>query len=254
MKDLSCFSKKREKTNLFLNVVILLWLWTCVNLFLKGPGPHPHPPMEALESEPMTTPPLKVAARMVVWGRTERRLHEPAHWCKYTQHKPLLGFSDCEGRFEITPEREHEQLSREKCAPCQRALFASTCCSGATCVGYRSFLIQQTFVSHPKSIPEYRRPLTHPCADSFDLCVRVVFLHFYPKIESKWGEVTPGTATSGAPRRAKTHRAGPMALSNVMETPAAGFNFDNAARYGFLLNFGASECKNNHGKLSACRV
>lgn len=27
--------------------------------------------MDARESEPMTTPPLKVAARMVVWGRTE---------------------------------------------------------------------------------------------------------------------------------------------------------------------------------------
>lgn len=27
---------------------------------------HPHPPMEALESEPITTPPSNTAARMVV--------------------------------------------------------------------------------------------------------------------------------------------------------------------------------------------
>lgn len=86
------YQQKRGKTfHLFLNLAITHRLWACLK------GPRPHPPMEALESEPMTTPPSKVAARMVVWGRTESQ-YEPITWSKGRRHadEPVLGFRGCE--------------------------------------------------------------------------------------------------------------------------------------------------------------
>ena len=59
-------------------------------------------------------------------------------------------------------------------------------------------------------------------------------LHFHSKTEREDAEVTLRTATSGASRRAG-EPVSSMALSNVLETPAAGFNFDNTARYELLF-------------------
>lgn len=77
------------------------------------------------------------------------------------------------------------------------------------------------------------------------------FSIFTPKIEREEGEVTLRTATSGAPRRAETRREAAlrssMALSNVLETPAAGFNFDNTARYELCFYvFRAADCNNGN--------
>lgn len=49
---------------------------------------HPHPPIEALESDPITTPPSKVAARMVVWGGREGIQHH-----RYTDSSELPSHS-----------------------------------------------------------------------------------------------------------------------------------------------------------------
>lgn len=62
-----------------------------------------------------------------------------------------------------------------------------------------------------------------------------MFLHFHSKIERDEG----GDAENSDLRRTATRREAAvrssMALSNVLETSSAGFNFDNAARYELLL-------------------
>lgn len=93
---------------------------------------------------------------------------------------------------------------------------------------------------HPgrHSLTPVLTPLT--CASALGVSI------FTPKSKVS-EEATLGT-------RAKTQRSGPMALPNVMEAPAAGFNFDNSARYELLFTFRAEERNNIHGKTNACRV
>lgn len=46
--------------------------WNSGKALCVVPSSITHPPIEALESDPITTPPSKVAARMVVWGGKTR--------------------------------------------------------------------------------------------------------------------------------------------------------------------------------------
>lgn len=106
-----------------------------------------------------------------------------------------------------------QQLSDRGLSSVSVHCAALTCCPGTTSgVPHDGLSItsdRYLSVNRSQCIVVYRWGFTHPCAHSFDLCVLVGFLHFLSKTESECEEVTLGTATSGAPRRAKTRRCGP---------------------------------------------